>query len=168
MKLHPSIRRFCLGQRGVATVEFVVTFPILFALSFLAISLSFTLVQSTLLDRALDLTVRDLRLGVISNPDMTVLERAVCDQMFTFTDCTQSLTLEFTRIDPVTFSDPPAMGPCTKRDPDAQAARAGETYATGAHNDLMLVRACVEVLNVISGVGDMQIYARSAYVVEPE
>lgn len=168
MKLRRLIRKFQQSQRGAATLEFVVTFPILFLLVLLSINLSFTLVQATLLDRALDLTVRDLRLGNLTNPAMTALEQAICDRMVILGDCEASLTLEFTRVDPQTFTMPPQMGPCTARDPQAEAARAGQSYDTGAENDLMLVRACVEVTDIVARVGNMRLYARSAYVVEPD
>lgn len=168
MSLRRVIRQFCLGRQGAASLEFVVTFPILFVMSVLSINLSFTMVQATLLERALDLTVRDLRLGNITDPAMAELEQAICDRMVILGNCRGSLTLEFTLVDPVTFSMPPRMGPCTVRDAEAELARAGQSYATGGQNELMLVRACVEVENIIVRSGNMQLYARSAYVVEPE
>ena len=162
------LRRFMRTERASATIEFVVAFPVVFLMFLVVLELAFLMARSTLLQQALDVTMREVRLGVVVNPTVSSLEQRVCSRMTTSADCERSLVLEFTTVDQATFAMPGPRAPCTRRSAAIMADRADETYNTGAENELMVVRACM-VANTITPVLDdaFQLFARSAFVNEP-
>jgi Flp pilus assembly protein TadG len=49
--------------------------PMLFALIFSTIEVGWTMVQTIMLERGLDLTVRSLRIGSLANPTQTLIRQ---------------------------------------------------------------------------------------------
>jgi hypothetical protein len=163
-----GMRRFFRSDRAAVTAEFVIGFPVLFLMFLVTIELTFLMVRSTLLQQALEVTMRDVRLGNIVNPTVIELEEEVCSKI-SVPDCDSSMVLEFTRIDQATFAMPASQAPCTRRSPEIMQARASEVYFTGAQNELMVVRACLVVDTVTPMMGDaFEIFARTAFVNEPQ
>lgn len=169
MTLRRRLCRFVRDRRAAASVEFLFAFPIVFTMFIIILELCFLMARNTLLQQALDVTMREVRLGVIANPSVTALEAQVCDRMLMVDDCAASMVLEFTRVNTTTFTMPGPQAPCTRRSEEIRAARAGEIYDTGAENDLMVVRACL-VVDTITPIWDdaFQLFARTAFVNEPE
>lgn len=162
------VRVFFRSDEAAVTAEFVIGFSVLFTMFLLMLELFFLMVRVTSLQNALDITVRDVRLGLVVNPTVTSLEADICDQMLLPEDCKTSLTLEFTKIDLTTFAMPDQTEPCSRRSADVMAGRVSETYATGTENELMAVRACMVVDTLTPLMSDMfRIYARAAFVNEP-
>lgn len=162
------LKHFLGSTQAAVTAEFVVGFSVLFSMFLLLLEMMFLMVRVTMLQHALDLTVRDIRLGLIVNPTVTSLESTICSRMSIVPDCTSSLVLEFTKIDLATFAMPDPMGPCTRRSADVMAGRVSETYSTGIENELMAVRACVVVDTITPLMANVfDIHARSAFVNEP-
>lgn len=163
-----SLRRFLRAETGAVTAAYVVGFPVIFLLFMAILEMCFLMMRSTMLQRGLDMTLREVRLGNMVNPTMAALEQAICDRMSVFPDCTTSLTLEFTRIDTASFALPGPMDPCVARPATLMQARASEVYLTGAPNELMAVRACVLVDTVTPYLSDFfELTARAAFVNEP-
>ena len=163
-----SLRRFLRSEDGLVTAAYVVGFPVVFIFFMVILEMCFLMMRSTMLQHALDVTLREVRLGTMVNPTTTTLEQAICDRMSTFSDCTFSLTLEFTRIDTATFLLPGPMDPCVARSTTINSARASQVYVTGAPNELMAVRACVLVDTITPYLSDVfEVTARAAFVNEP-
>lgn len=164
-----ALHRFLRRQQAAVTAEFVFAFPVVFLMLLVTLELLFLMARATLLHQALDVTMREVRLGNIVNPGVLTLESEVCDRMSIIPDCRSSMVLEFTRINQATFAMPGQQAPCVRRDAAFLAARAGETYDTGQQNDLMVVRACMVVDTITPMMGDIfQLFARTAFVVEPQ
>lgn len=162
-----GLHRFFRSKRAAVTAEFVIGFPILFLMFLVTIELTFLMARSTLLQQALEVTMRDVRLGNIVNPTVLELEEEVCSK-FSIPDCDSSMVLEFTQIDRTTFVMPEPQAPCTRRSPEIMQARASEVYFTGTENELMVVRACLVVDTLTPMLGDVfEIFARTAFVNEP-
>ena len=163
-----SLRRALRSEDGAVTAAYVIGFPVVFIFFMIILELCFLMMRSTMLQHALDVTLRDVRLGTMVNPTTATLEQAICDGMGAFSGCTSSLTLEFTRIDTATFLLPAPMDPCVARSAVINAARANEVYVTGAPNELMAVRACVLVDTITPYLSDVfEVTARAAFVNEP-
>lgn len=168
MTMPPRLRRFLRSGRASASIEFILAFPVVFLMFLIVLELTFLMARSTLLQQALDVTMRDVRLGTIVNPTVVSLEQEVCDRMTTVADCESSLVLEFTRVNTNTFAMPGPRAPCTRRTAAIMAARAADTYDTGAQNDLMVVRACMVLDTITPIMGDaFELFARTAFVNEP-
>lgn len=169
MTMHPRLRRFLRSDRAAASVEFILTFPIVFLMFLVVLELTFLMARTTLLHHALDVTMREVRLGTIVDPTVLTLEQEVCSNMTTIPGCQSSLALEFTQVDQATFAMPGPLAPCTRRSDAIQAARAADVYDTGSENELMVVRACMVVNSITPLLGTtFELFARTAFVIEPE
>ena len=158
---------------SVSTIEFVMTLPLVLVLMFSTVESGVLLVQQTMLERALDVNVRKLRLG--ANMTQAELGVAICDDVAIIADCQNSMTLELTVIDKSTWVMPSTQVACYNRQEDIVPVT---NYTGGVDSDLMMIRACVIVdpLFPLLGIGkamantkngDFTISARSAFVNEP-
>lgn len=155
-----------LGREdGSATIEFVILFPAIMTLFFSSFEVSIYLTRSVLLERALDLNVRALRLGTLDPATHDELKRRVCRDALIFEDCPDAILIELTPIPTDTWTLPNNNIACVDRDEDIEPVL---TFDTGTVNDLMLVRACA-VLNPFFSttplVMDMPLDASGGYAV---
>ncbi|MEN9411491.1 MAG: hypothetical protein RL216_3465 [Pseudomonadota bacterium] len=169
MTMLRRLRVFSRSTKGAVTVEFVISFTLVFTMLMVIFELFFLMLRSTMLQRALDLTVREIRLGEYVNPTVGDMETVICNRMIALPDCDTSLTLEFTVIDKATFAMPGQVAPCVLRQPDVNGGRIAQPYNTGLENDLMVVRACVVADTITPVFSDaFTLFARSAFVNEPD
>lgn len=166
-------------ESGTATVEFVIMFPLVFALFLASFESGYMVLRAAMLERSLDMTVRDLRLGNMKNPTVEYLQQRLCSRTDMFEDCERSLTIELTRVNNG-FSNLPTMtAVCERRSPDIQAGIQSNTVNTGQENELMVVRACLVVDSLFPSAfmgvntaladedGTYALLATSAFVNEP-
>ena len=177
MKLK-NLKRFLKGTArdetgSVTMIEFVMTMPLVLVLMFSTVESGILLVQQMMLDRALDINVRQLRLG--ANLTQSELETAICNDASIIANCDATMTLELTIIDKSTWQMPATSAACYDRQADITPVT---NFAAGIDSDLMMIRACVIVdpLFPLLGLGkamsdtnngDFTISARSAFVNEP-
>jgi Flp pilus assembly protein TadG len=90
--------RFLGDRRGAAAIEFALVAPMLFALVFSTLEAGWTMVQTIMLDRALDTTIRDLRIGLVASPTLASVRTRVCGNAVVLFDCDKTLALEFIPI----------------------------------------------------------------------
>lgn len=166
-----------LRERGQATLEFVVLFPVFMALFLMSFEASLYLTRQLMLERALDVVIRDVRLSTGTTYRQDQLRVDVCDRAAILPDCNSNLVIEMTRIDTSTYAIPSTNAPCIERTETAQAFDIDNLLTQGAPNELMLVRACYVIDPVFPGVGlgleivenrgEIQLVAASAFVQEP-
>lgn len=144
-----SRRHFGRHQGGAAAVEFALVMPMLFALIFSTFEVGWTMVQTIMLDRALDVTIRALRLGSIANPTQELIRAAVCQEAMVLADCVDTLTVELVPI--VNESDYPtdAERCVTRGSSVAPVLR----FDPGARSQTVFVRACFVVSPLTPGLG---------------
>jgi hypothetical protein len=163
------LRVFSRSTDGAVTVEFVLGFTVVFAMFLVILEVFFLMLRSTLLQRAVDQTVREIRLGQYVNPTVGMLEDVICGRMIALPDCARSLTLEFTAIDKATFAMPGQIEPCVLREQEVNGGRVEQPYYTGVPNELMVVRACVVAGTITPLIPEaFSLFARSAFVNEPD
>ncbi|MCI2398072.1 TadE/TadG family type IV pilus assembly protein [Aliiroseovarius subalbicans] len=178
MKRNGLLTRFAHRFRrddGNATIEFVILFPAILMLFLSAFEVGIFLTRSVLLDRALDLNVRALRLGHLNPATHDELKRRVCEDSLIFQDCPNAVSLELRPISNSSWDLPMGRIPCVDRNEDIQPA---VEFNTGGDNEIMLVRACA-VLDPFFGTtpfvinlprdesGGMAIASMSTFVNEP-
>lgn len=140
------------GDDGNATIEFVILFPMIMFIFLSSFEVSIYLTRAVLLDRALDLNVRLLRLGSLTvegwNPDdgqptseqyQTEFKKRVCEDALIFKDCPNAISIELTRVSTDTWDLPQGRMVCVDRSEEVQPA---VEFSLSGQNDLMLVRAC--------------------------
>lgn len=143
-----KIRKVLRREDAATTVEFVVLFPIVLLVFFIAAENVVVNLKSTILDSALDRTIRELRLGMIPPPvDQATLKTMICERMGSPVGCKNDLVLELTVA---TFSAsgsglvslPSSTATCVNKSTSINPV---VSFALGVANDLVFVRACYTV-----------------------
>jgi hypothetical protein len=128
-----------------------------------------------MLDRGLDIAVRDIRLGTGNVPQHDDIKESICTNAIVIPACQQNLRLEMVRTDMRNWASLPPDPDCTDRAEEAKPVRA---FVPGTSNEMMLLRACLKVqpLSPTSqlvqymqrdSAGDISIVVTSAFVQEP-
>lgn len=143
------ISRFLREPSGSATVEFVVIVPVLFYLIFSIAEAGVLMTRSVMLDRGLDIAMRDIRLGL--SPDATYddIKDKICDAAFLLTTCDEDVLLELAPL-PDAASFPVGGADCVDRTSDVEPT---VTFDPGARSEIMFVRACIIVDPLFPGMG---------------
>lgn len=168
-------RRFLREESGTATIEFVLLFPAIMWLFFTAVEVGVHLTRAVMLERALDLNVRALRLGTLEPATHDELKRRVCEDTLILNDCPNAVIIELTPISRNNWSLPSGAATCVDRTEEIEPVI---EFNLGAENEIMLVRACA-VLDPFFGAsklvmklpqdasGGVVIAAASTFVNEP-
>ena len=181
-----KFKRFKERDDGNATVEFVILFPGLMMLFFAGFEAGYYMVRNVALERAVDIAVRDIRLGNGSQygavPDHAALKKRICDAAGIIPDCMQSVKVEIKPVTKAPGGVAAALGSrvqcIDKTTPPSSPQNAACTYDVGVANDLMLIHACATsdplfpstglgVGMKVDAYGNVAIVATSAFVNEP-
>ncbi|TDK51589.1 TadE/TadG family type IV pilus assembly protein [Antarcticimicrobium luteum] len=141
-RLGRSLRRFWRDEDGNATIEFAITFPAIITILLSGLELGFVTLQHSMLERAMDLTVRDIRLGTGTAPQHDDIKAMICGRVGFISDCSSSLRLEMIQVDPRAWSGISADPDCTDKSEDVSPVR---NFENGQENDLMILRACAKI-----------------------
>jgi hypothetical protein len=183
-------RRFarCRREDGTATVEFVFTVPIVILVLLGAFESGIYMIRYVMLDRAVDMTVRDLGVGLIPIADATpegptpvldALKTSVCSELNIISDCRDVLKIELYPVDTATWSFPTNDIECVDREANVDVVlELPEDPYLGAENQPMLFIACITADALFpttglaasmqqDGKGGYFILASSAFVNEP-
>ncbi len=124
---------------GNATIEFVFLFPAIITVVLMAVEIGFLQTRSVLLDRAVDLAMREIRLGTLTPMNVTGLKQAICNRSILIPDCLNSLTIELRPISTTTWGPLTGATQCVDR---SQNITPVLQFTPGVKNELMLVRVC--------------------------
>ncbi|HKL65544.1 MAG TPA: TadE/TadG family type IV pilus assembly protein [Roseovarius sp.] len=174
-RLGTYLRRFARDRRGNASVEFVVLAPFLIMFILFAIELGMLSLRAALLERGLDIAVREVRLGTGTAPEHDEIKQIVCDNASVVWDCDAKLRLEMIPTDLRNFSTLNGAPDCTDA---AEPSKPVRNFIPGGQNQLMLLRACLKysplfpeaILGdalVKDSSGDVALTTVSAFVQEP-
>jgi hypothetical protein len=146
----------------------------LLAMIFSSLEAGWTMLQTIMLDRALDTTVRELRIGKIANPTQASVRTRVCSAAIVLVDCDKNLALEFIPI--ASEASYPSDGDrCVDRGANIAPVLRSDA---GARSQTVFVRACFVVDPITPGLGiglalpkdntgAYRIIAKSAFANEP-
>jgi hypothetical protein len=140
---------FLSDESGTATIEFVLTFPIVVIIFCASFESSLFMLRTVSLERSVDIVVRDLRLGALGSISHWDLKREICDTGILLgnkSDCQKALQIELQPISTVNFAMPAAPVVCRDRNVPINAAvvPAADQYALGDGNQIMLMRVCLQ------------------------
>jgi len=136
-----SIGRFLNREDGNASIEFVMLFPVYLAIMIMSIELGFITMRHTLLERGLDMTVREIRLGTGTAPQHDDIKDMVCENALVILDCDSQLRLEMRSADIRAFNALDTSADCTDA---AEPSNPVREWTPGQQNELMLMRACLK------------------------
>lgn len=168
-------RKFRRDDTGSAAVEFALMFPVFFFILVSSVELGLMTVRSALLERALDMVVRDIRLTTGAAPTHVEIRTAVCNETNVVPDCNNNLALEMYLVDPRNWTDIPPTATCTDK---AEEVAPVTAFEHGLDNELMIIRACAKYEPMMANYGlsafwekdssgDIALIAKSAFVQEP-
>lgn len=166
---------FARDESGTATVEFVIVFPAYMALMIMGLELSLMTLRHTMLERGLDIAVREIRLGTGTAPTHDGIRDRICEEAFTIVDCQANLRLEMVPTDMRNLTGLGNEVQCTDREEEGAPVL---KFTPGQQNQLMFLRACVkydpifpawELARAFSkdNSGQVGIIAMTAFVQEP-
>lgn len=170
-----NLRRFSRKDDGSVTLEFVIVAPFLVSFIIFSVELGIVTMQSAMLERGLDMTVRDIRLGTGTEMQHDDIKDSICERALIIANCQEKLRLEMipSNLRNLTTLDP--TPDCTDAAEPVKPLRA---FISGGQNQLMLLRACLKYEPIFpdkmlgraltkDSSGEASLVAMSAFVQEP-
>ncbi len=173
--IRTRLRRFQRDEKGLASIEFALFVPIYLGLFFWAAELGIIQMKAVMLDHALDVAMRDLRLGKMQDPTQEKLKEAICARARIIGNCEDQMMIELQAVSTQTWAMPNTPVTCVNNDEEIQPA---VNFTPGRQHEIMLVRACI-ILPVLfpetqfgrrlfkDGSGGIGIASIAAFVNEP-
>ncbi len=159
-RLRSFLRRKAREEEGTATIPFVILFPAFMVIVLSSIEMGILTVRQVMLERGLDLTVRELRLGIRANPSQRQIKASICNGAGLIPDCMNSLLVELQPVNKTTWSPLNPNATCVDKSLPVQPVT---TFNPGGSDEMMLIRACVKVrpMAPLTGLG-MQLHKDAA------
>jgi len=169
-------RGFFKREDGTASLEIVLVLPAFMTLFMMAFEGGRISLNHVMLERGLDLTVRDVRIGRLLEPKHSDLKKRICEYASIIPDCTENLQLEMVRMDVRAWTtELDGDVSCIDRAEEVQPA---VRFTNGGNNELMVLQVCSLFDPVVptSGLGKeipkesggaYALVASAAFVMEP-
>ncbi|WP_170327377.1 TadE/TadG family type IV pilus assembly protein [Ruegeria arenilitoris] len=173
-RLISALNKLHRQEDGSVTVEFAIVFPAILFLILSGVELGLVTLKHAQLERAVDLTVRDIRLNTGIDPQHDDIKSLICSRAGFIGNCEANLRLEMIRQDPFSSISVPATPDCTDL---SEVARPVRTFQNGLENELMVLRACAKISPVfptsamgkalVNDEGQYALTATTVFVQEP-
>lgn len=174
------LRRTRKDEDGGPSIEFVLIFPLIMLLVVSAFELGLLMTRHVMLERGVDMAVREVRLNTNTQFDDIMIKKLICNAAGILPKCMDRLYLEMNTVDlratnGVGAGTVPRNASCTDVVDPFELRPA---FQNGAANQLMVVRACGRFapmlpetalgyfLSRIDG-GFYRLVATTAFVMEP-
>ncbi len=174
-KIADRLRAFRAEEDGSGTLEFILILPFYLLLFTSAYEGGVLSTRHVMLERGLDVTVREVRIGWLDDPTNDNLSARICEVASIIPDCLDNIRLEMMVREPRNFANIGDID-CVDRSITNQPAVVFNN--TGDNNELMILRACVlfDPMLPTSGLGKhipkksgsaYALVATASYVMEP-
>ncbi|MDQ2065711.1 TadE/TadG family type IV pilus assembly protein [Xinfangfangia sp. CPCC 101601] len=139
-KLFHRARDRARDEEGTATIEFIFVVPILCTIFMASVEAGLYMVRHVMMERGLDLVMRDVRLGRLGTFDHNELRRLICARTVVLVDCNSLLKVEMRPVSTATFALPTMPATCIDRGEETEALT---TFTPGGAHEIIIVRICV-------------------------
>lgn len=140
MSLRGLLRRFRSTEAGSVTVDFVIVLPVILTIMLASFEASYATFRMVMLERALDITVRDLRTGAFgAQPEHDQVRQRFCSLISILPNCEEVLMLQMDVIDRTTWAGLQPEPRCYDR---AARMRPPIDFVYGGTNEIVSIRAC--------------------------
>ena len=171
-----ALHRFVRSDEGSMVVPFALWVPVFVGLLVSTIEMGTLTIRHSALERALDQTVRDIRLGTGNDFTHAGLKESICEKAAVLPSCMTTMQLEMVRLDMRNFREPDYFPDCVDVEEDSNDLR---NFEQGDSNQVMFLRACYKYdpfspagylggTMMADGAGYVALIATSAFVQEPE
>jgi len=137
------LESFVKDEKGTAALEFVLVFPVFFGFFLMTYEAGIISSRHVMLERGVDVAVREVRIGIIPDPTRDNLRSRICTVAGILPDCERQLEIELVQRDPRAW---------VALDPEIQCVDRGDLDAVPvdmidgtANNELMFMRACIRI-----------------------
>jgi len=170
-----KMRSFLRRDDGSSTIEFVIFFPMIVTIFLISFESGMIMTRGVVLDRAVDISMRELRLGTLDPMTHDSLKTEICSNASIIPDCYSSLLIELRPISTETWTPLEGAATCVDRSEEIQPVL---EFTPGGKNEMMLVRVCavfdpffptsgLAAQISLDNTGAYALVATSAYVNEP-
>jgi len=137
-------RKFRASEGGGPTVEFVLVFPPMFILAISGFELGLLMTRHVMLERGVDMAVREVRLNTNTMFSETDFKKMVCNAAGIIPECMTRLRIEMRTANlfvsnSVSATNIPRQASCLDI---ANPFQPASTFDNGLPNQMMVVRAC--------------------------
>jgi Flp pilus assembly protein TadG len=143
-----ALHRFLKDDRGTASIEFLLVFPIIFLVFTASFESSMYMARYIMFDRSVDLVVRQLRLGNYASITHQQMKERICKggvMAASLADCTNKMRIWMQPVNTANFDmNAPAVTCVDKADEINIAEPPANEFAAGTDNDIMLLRICLK------------------------
>lgn len=140
-RLRMTMSKAWSREDGAVTIEFVLVLPIILSIFLLGIDAGITQLRQVFLDRAMDMAVREVRLGRVSQQDR--LSELICQRTAMLPNCLTNISVEMEPISTDTFAGLDEPIKCIDRQSNITPAVVFNPGIGGQAQELMLIRVCV-------------------------
>lgn len=176
LRLFRRTQDFATREDGASTIPFVIFVPFFIMLVISSLEIGMLMIRHVMLERAVDLSVRDLRLGFWKPKSHAELKDRICSNAFLIPDCSNAMLVELRSVSKQTWSPLGTQATCVDR---AATVQPITVFDPGKGDDMMLIRACVKFDPIfpMTGIGfhlpkdktgAYALTAATAFVNEPE
>ncbi|MCF6271686.1 MAG: pilus assembly protein [Rhodobacteraceae bacterium] len=146
--IRPALRKFRDDDSANPTVEFVILIPVVMWIVFSVLESGWLLTQQTMLNRGINMAVRDLRIGIDPNPTHDSVKTDICRYATILRDCDSALQLELVEnTSPISSATARCIDRASEIEPVVDwAPNPGPPV-------IMVLRACFVVDPLIPGAG---------------
>jgi hypothetical protein len=151
------------SEDGSASMEFVLVIPLMMAVFMASFESGLLMVRAIMLEQAVDMTMRELRLGHYPLVTHDTLKTEICSRTVIFPNCVDQIMVEMQRVSTTTWALPDHPVTCVDREEEIQPVTA---LQIGQQNDMMVVRVCITQDAMFPGTGialDMELDAQGGY-----
>jgi hypothetical protein len=138
------------------------------------------MLRQSMLDRSIDMTVRQIRIGAVADVNHDAIKEMICERTVFLHDCASELKLEMQVVDPRAWTNMDTDVDCIDHEEDEQPP---PRFQAGIDNQMMILRACHLFEPFVSSFGlgqqvlgelipresgnSYRLVATASYVVEP-
>ncbi|WP_306005293.1 TadE/TadG family type IV pilus assembly protein [Aquicoccus porphyridii] len=169
-------RRWLRREDGSATIEFAILFPVFIMIFLSSVELGMITLRHAMLERGMDMAVRNIRLGTGTAPQHDEIKAEICEFAGVIPGCATTLRLEMVPVNLRTAVSVPTDVDCVDTSEEVQPVRA---FVNGQENELMILRACVKFDPIFpttglgrqlrtDSAGQAALVVSSAFVQEPD
>lgn len=151
------LRRMWRREDGTASIEFVMFVPVVVTIFMASIESGFYMIKHVMLERGVDMVMRDYRLGNMGLPEYEDLRDQICDATPIIHNCRSELKLWVSPVNTATWEmpiDPAEVAYCGDNNGNKEEeSEGGLTH--GGSNQIMFIRVCTlaEPIFPTTGIG---------------
>jgi TadE-like protein len=140
---------FWSDERGTASIEFVLIIPLVLVLFMASVESSLYMARHVMLERSVDIVVRDIRLGRLDGLKHSQLKELICSTaalVNTVKQCVDSMSIWMQPINTANFAMVAPPRKCVDRSqPINPLVEPGDTeFKFGTDNEIMLMSICLK------------------------